>query len=81
LIGSEIAGGDSGGSGQALFAAGGCVGMSPSDTAPALVALDAKMVIKGSKGERSTGAEDQSLPALTAFFSRTFKDLQWLAFS
>ena len=32
--------------------------MSPSDTAPALVALDAKFVIKSSKGERVVGAEE-----------------------
>jgi len=32
--------------------------VSPSDTAPALVALDAKMVIRSSKGERVASAEE-----------------------
>jgi CO/xanthine dehydrogenase FAD-binding subunit len=32
--------------------------VSPSDTAPALVVLDAKMVIKSSKAERVAGAEE-----------------------
>jgi len=43
---------------HALFDADRCVAVSPSDTAPALVALDAKMVIKSSKGERIAGAEE-----------------------
>ena len=43
---------------HALFDADRCVAVSPSDTAPALVALDAKMVIKRSKGERIAGAEE-----------------------
>jgi xanthine dehydrogenase YagS FAD-binding subunit len=43
---------------HALFDADRCVAVSPSDTAPALVALDAKMVIKSSKGERVATAED-----------------------
>jgi xanthine dehydrogenase YagS FAD-binding subunit len=43
---------------HALFDADRCVAVSPSDTAPALVALDAKMVIKSSKGERVTSAEE-----------------------
>ena len=43
---------------HALFDADRCVAVSPSDTAPALVALDAKMVIKSSKGERVAGAEE-----------------------
>src|SRR5262249_38314441 len=37
---------------HALFDADRCVAVSPSDIAPALVALDAKMAIKSSKGER-----------------------------
>src|ERR1700693_386057 len=37
---------------HALFDTDRCVAVSPSDTAPALVALDAKFVIKSSKGER-----------------------------
>ena len=43
---------------HALFDADRCVAVSPSDTAPALVALDARMVIKSSKGERIAGAEE-----------------------
>jgi xanthine dehydrogenase YagS FAD-binding subunit len=43
---------------HALFDTDRCVAVSPSDTAPALVALDAKMVIKSSKGERVAGAEE-----------------------
>ena len=43
---------------HALFEASRCVAVSPSDTAPALVALEAKMVIKNSKGERVVDAEN-----------------------
>jgi xanthine dehydrogenase YagS FAD-binding subunit len=43
---------------HALFDADRCVAVSPSDTAPALVVLDAKMVIKSSKAERVAGAEE-----------------------
>jgi xanthine dehydrogenase YagS FAD-binding subunit len=43
---------------HALFDTDRCVAVSPSDTAPALVALDAKMVIKSSKGERVASAEE-----------------------
>src|SRR5262249_4822379 len=43
---------------HALFDADRCVAVSPSDTAPALVALDAKMVIRSSKGERVASAEE-----------------------
>jgi xanthine dehydrogenase YagS FAD-binding subunit len=43
---------------HALFDADRCVAVSPSDTAPALVALDAKMVIKSSKGERVVSSEE-----------------------
>jgi len=35
-----------------------CVAVSPSDTAPALVALDAQMVIRSARGERVVNAED-----------------------
>lgn len=41
---------------HALFGADRCVAVSPSDTAPALVALDASMVIQSSAGERSVPA-------------------------
>src|SRR3989441_6031852 len=43
---------------HAIFDADRCVAVNPSDTAPALVALDAKMVIRGPKGERTVDAED-----------------------
>jgi xanthine dehydrogenase YagS FAD-binding subunit len=43
---------------HAIFDADRCVAVSPSDTAPALVALDAQMVINGSGGERVVNAED-----------------------
>lgn len=43
---------------HALFDSDRCVAVSPSDTAPALVALDAKFVVKGSKGERVIGYEE-----------------------
>ncbi len=43
---------------HALFESDRCVAVSVSDTAPALVALDAKFVIKSSKGERVIGADE-----------------------
>ena len=43
---------------HAIFDADRCVAVNPSDTAPALVALDAQMVIKGPKGERVVNAEN-----------------------
>jgi len=43
---------------HAIFGANRCVAVNPSDTAPALVALDAKMVIRGKNGERTVNAED-----------------------
>ncbi len=41
-----------------LFGADRCVAVTPSDTAPALVALDASMVIQNADGERVVAAED-----------------------
>jgi xanthine dehydrogenase YagS FAD-binding subunit len=41
-----------------LFGASRCVAVSPSDTATAAVALDAKMVIRGPSGERIVPAEE-----------------------
>jgi len=41
-----------------IFGAERCVAVNPSDTAPALVALDARMVIRSSRGERQVAAED-----------------------
>ena len=41
-----------------LFGADRCVAVTPSDTGPALVALDARMVIRNSDGEREVAAED-----------------------
>jgi xanthine dehydrogenase YagS FAD-binding subunit len=43
---------------HAILGADRCVAVSPSDSAPALVALDAKMVIRNSRGERVVNAED-----------------------
>lgn len=43
---------------HALFGASRCVAVSPSDTAPALVALEAQMVIRNASGERVVAAED-----------------------
>jgi xanthine dehydrogenase YagS FAD-binding subunit len=43
---------------HALFETSRCVAASPSDTAPALVALDASMVIRSQDGERVVAAED-----------------------
>ena len=43
---------------HAIFDASRCVAVSPSDTAPALVALEAKMVIRSAKGERVVDAEN-----------------------
>lgn len=41
-----------------LWGADRCVAVSPSDTAPALVVLDARMVIRNAGGEREVGAEE-----------------------
>jgi xanthine dehydrogenase YagS FAD-binding subunit len=50
---------------HAIFDADRCVAVSPSDSAPALVALDAQMVIKSRRGERVVNAEDYFLgPAI-----------------
>ena len=43
---------------HAIFGASRCVAVTPSDTAPALVALEAQMVIVGPDGERIVAAED-----------------------
>jgi len=43
---------------HAIFGANRCVAVNPSDTAPALIALDAKMVIRSTKGERVVDAEN-----------------------
>jgi len=43
---------------HAIFEADRCVAVNPSDTAPALIALDAQMVIRSSSGERVVSAED-----------------------
>jgi len=50
---------------HAIMGADRCVAVNPSDTAPALIALDAKMVIRSSRGERVVNAEDYFIgPAL-----------------
>src|SRR5712671_5064825 len=43
---------------HAILEADRCVAVSPSDTAPALIALEAAMVIRNAKGERILNAED-----------------------
>jgi xanthine dehydrogenase YagS FAD-binding subunit len=43
---------------HAIFDADRCVAVNPSDTAPALIALDAQMVIMSRDGERVVAAED-----------------------
>ncbi len=43
---------------HAIFDADRCVAVNPSDTAPALIALDAKFVIRTPKGEKVVNAED-----------------------
>jgi xanthine dehydrogenase YagS FAD-binding subunit len=43
---------------HAIFDASRCVAVSPSDSAPAFVALDAEMVIQNSSGERTIKAQD-----------------------
>lgn len=43
---------------HAILHADRCVAVNPSDTAPALIALDAKFVIRTGKGERIVDAED-----------------------
>ena len=43
---------------HAIFGADRCVAVNPSDSAPAFIALDAKMVVRSSRGERVIDAED-----------------------
>jgi xanthine dehydrogenase YagS FAD-binding subunit len=43
---------------HAIFGANRCVAVSPSDTAGALVALDAELVVQGQRGQRVVPAED-----------------------
>jgi xanthine dehydrogenase YagS FAD-binding subunit len=43
---------------HAILHADRCVAVNPSDSAPALIALDAQMVIRNSRGERVVNAED-----------------------
>jgi xanthine dehydrogenase YagS FAD-binding subunit len=43
---------------HAIFGASRCVAVSPSDTAPSLVALDATMVVMSEKGQRLIPAQD-----------------------
>jgi xanthine dehydrogenase YagS FAD-binding subunit len=46
---------------HAIFDADRCVAVNPSDTAPALVALDAQMVVRGPRGEKVVEARDYFL--------------------
>jgi xanthine dehydrogenase YagS FAD-binding subunit len=47
---------------HALFDASRCVAVSPSDCAPAVVALDAQMVVRSRRGERVIAAADFFMP-------------------
>lgn len=47
---------------HAIFGASRCVAVSPSDTAPAVVALDAEMVVRGPSRERVVAADDFFMP-------------------
>ena len=50
---------------HAILGADRCVAVNPSDSAPALIALEAQMVIRSTKGERVVNAEDYFVgPAL-----------------
>jgi xanthine dehydrogenase YagS FAD-binding subunit len=50
---------------HAILDADRCVAVNPSDTAPALIALDAQMIIQSARGERVVNAEDYFIgPAL-----------------
>jgi len=51
---------------HAIFGASRCVAVSPSDTAPALVALDATMVVTSAKGQRLVSAQDFALVSISA---------------
>jgi xanthine dehydrogenase YagS FAD-binding subunit len=53
---------------HALFGASRCVAVTPSDTAPALVALDAEMVVRSASGERVVPAD--------AFFMEPSVDIE-----
>ena len=46
---------------HAILGADRCVAVNPSDTAPALIALGASMVVRGANGERVVNAEDYFL--------------------
>lgn len=50
---------------HALFEANRCVAVNPSDTAPALIVLDAKFVINGPSGEKVVDAEDYFITPAT----------------
>jgi xanthine dehydrogenase YagS FAD-binding subunit len=47
---------------HAIFGASRCVAVTPSDVAPALVALDATMVVRSPRGEREIAAETFFMP-------------------
>lgn len=50
---------------HAIFEANRCVAVNPSDTAPALIALDARFVINNESGEREVNAEDYFITPAT----------------
>lgn len=50
---------------HAILEASGCMTVNPSDTAPALLVLDAKLVLRSRQGERVINAEDYFVGTLT----------------
>jgi xanthine dehydrogenase YagS FAD-binding subunit len=56
---------------HAIFEADRCVAVNPSDTAPALIALDASMVIRSAQGERIVAAQDYFIGPGTDIMRRT----------
>ena len=56
---------------HAIFDASRCVAVNPSDTAPALIALDAKMVIRSTKGERTVDVENYFIGPATDIMRMT----------
>src|SRR5947207_3756381 len=56
---------------HAIFDASRCVAVNPSDTAPVLIALDAKMVIRSTKGERTVDAENYFIAPATDIMRMT----------
>ena len=65
---------------HAIFGASRCVAVSPSDTATALVALDAEMVVRNSSGERVIKAENFFMEPAVDIMRMTVLDPEDLLF-